>query len=363
MIVFLTGATGFIGSHITRELIAAGHEVLGLTRSEQGARWLIAVGAKAWRGSLDDPESLTAGAALADAVIHSAFDHDFSRYAQNCEKERQAIHAMGAALVNSDRPLIVTSVIGMGARVPGEPAREDVVDWRHANPRAASEQAAAEVAMKRVSVGVVRLPQVHDTTKQGLITPLIEHARTEGISAHVGDGANRWAAAHVSDVARLYRLAVELHVPGARYHAVAEEGIPMRAIAEVIGNKLDIPSSPFLPKMQPSISVGCPCSSVATCRAPALGRGTISAGYPRVPASSMICARMTRATRSTCCGPRETGDTHLESLVQSQRDAHSESRDTHLMGWSSDHGELAAGVDSYSTTDQQQSGCPSCGAR
>lgn len=241
MIVFLTGATGFIGSHITRELIAAGHEVLGLTRSEQGARWLIAVGAKAWRGSLDDPESLTAGAALADAVIHSAFDHDFSRYAQNCEKERQAIHAMGAALVNSDRPLIVTSVIGMGARVPGEPAREDVVDWLHANPRAASEQAAAEVAMKRVSVGVVRLPQVHDTTKQGLITPLIEHARTEGISAHVGDGANRWAAAHVSDVARLYRLAVELHVPGARYHAVAEEGIPMRAIAEVIGNKLDIP--------------------------------------------------------------------------------------------------------------------------
>lgn len=241
MRVFLTGATGFIGSRIVPDLIGAGHQVLGLTRSDAGARWLEDAGAKVLRGTLEDPDSLARGAALADAVIHTAFDHDFSRYAENCEKDRRAILAMGAALEGSDRPFIETSVIGMGIMKAGEPALEQAVDWHHANPRAASEKAGAEVAKRGVSVAVVRLPQVHDPVRQGLITWLIEVARAKGVSAYVGDGANRWPAAHVADVARLYRLALEHHEPGARYHAVAEEGVPVRDIAKAIGEGLRVP--------------------------------------------------------------------------------------------------------------------------
>lgn len=241
MLVFLTGATGFIGSRIVPELIGAGHQVLGLTRSDAGARWLEEAGAKVQRGALEDTDSLASGAAQADAVIHTAFDHDFSRFAENCEKDRQVIEAMGAVLAGSDRPLIITSVIGMGSTGPGQPANEQTVDWHHANPRAASEQAGAKMAAKGVSVAVVRLPQVHDTAKQGLITPLIEVARTKGVSAYVGDGANRWPAAHVTDVARLYRLALEQHEPGARYHAVVEEGVPVFEIAQVVGAGLGVP--------------------------------------------------------------------------------------------------------------------------
>ena len=241
MRVFLTGATGFIGSRIVSELIAAGHRVLGLTRSEAGARWLEAAGADAHRGTLDDPGSLAAGAAQAEAVIHTAFDHDFSNFVANCEKDRRAIEAMGGVLAGSNRPLIVTSGTGMGGAEPGRPATEDVVDWHNPNPRIASERAAAAQAASGVSVAVVRLPQVHDTVKQGLITPAVAIARATGVSAYVGDGANRWPAAHVTDVARLYRLALERHEAGARYHAVAEEGIPVRRIAEVIGAGLGIP--------------------------------------------------------------------------------------------------------------------------
>ncbi|WGR68399.1 MULTISPECIES: SDR family oxidoreductase [unclassified Bradyrhizobium] len=241
MRVFLTGATGFIGSHIVPELIGAGHQVLGLTRSDAGARWLEEAGAEAHCGTIEDPDRVARGAAQADAVIHTAFDHDFSRYAENCEKDRRVIEAMGGVLAGSDRPLIITSVIGMGSTGLGEPAIEQTVDWHHANPRAASEQAGAEMAAKGVSVLVIRLPQVHDTAKQGLITPLIEVARAKGVSAYVGDGANRWPAAHVSDVARLYRLALEQHEAGARYHAVAQEGVPMREIAEVVGAGLGVP--------------------------------------------------------------------------------------------------------------------------
>jgi len=241
MRVFLTGATGFIGSRIVRELIGAGHQVLGLTRSDAGARWLEEAGAEAHRGTIEDTDSIARGAAQADAVIHTAFDHDFSRFAENCEKDRRMIGAIGAVLAGSDRPLIITSVIGMGITDPGQPALEQTVDWHHANPRAASEQAGAEIAAKGVSVAVVRLPQVHDTAKQGLITPLIEIARAKGVSAYVGVGANRWPAAHVRDVARLYRMALEQHEAGARYHAVAEEGVPMREIAEVVGAGLGVP--------------------------------------------------------------------------------------------------------------------------
>lgn len=241
MRVFLTGATGFIGSQILRELLGAGHQVLGLTRSNAGARWLDDAGVEVHRGAIEDTDSISRGAAQADAVIHTAFDHDFSRFAANCEKDRRVIRAIGAVLRGSDRPFIITSVIGMGSAGPGQLAIEQTVDWQHANPRAASEQAGAEIAAQGVSVAVVRLPQVHDIVKQGLITPLIEIARAKGVSAYVGDGANRWPAAHVGDVARLYRLALEHHEAGARYHAVAEEGVAMREIAEVVGAGLGVP--------------------------------------------------------------------------------------------------------------------------
>lgn len=241
MRVFLTGATGFIGSRIVPELMGAGHQVLGLTRSDAGASWLREAGAEAHRGTIEDPESVARGAAQADAVIHTAFDHDFSRFVENCEKDRRVIEAMGDALAGSNRPLIITSGTGMGNAGAGRPAIEQAVDWAHPNPRVASEQAGAAAAAKGVSVAVVRLPQVHDTVKQGLITPLVAMAREKGVSAYIGDGTNRWPAAHVTDVARLYRLALERHEAGARYHAVAEEGVPVREIATVIGEGLGVP--------------------------------------------------------------------------------------------------------------------------
>jgi nucleoside-diphosphate-sugar epimerase len=241
MRIFLTGATGFIGSRIVPELLAAGHHVLGLTRSDEGARALTAAGAEIHRGHLQDLDSLRSGAAKADAVIHTAFDHDFSNFVANCEKDRQAIKAMGSELAGSKRPLLITSGTGMGNSVPGKPATEDVFNTEHPNPRSASELAGAEMLTAGVAVSVVRLPQVHDTIKQGLITPLIEVARAKGVSAYVGEGLNRWPAAHVLDVARLYRLAIERCKPGTRYHAVAEEGICVRDIAQAIGTGLRVP--------------------------------------------------------------------------------------------------------------------------
>ncbi len=243
MRVFVTGATGFIGSRIVSDLIAADHQVIGLTRSEAGKRALAAAGAQAHFGDLEDLDSLRRGAAQADGVIHTAFDHDFSNFAANCGKDSRAIDALGSALEGSDRPLLITSGTGMGAAAPGEPATEDHFDRRHANPRVASELAGESLAKRGIKVSVVRLPQVHDTVKQGLISPLIELARDKGVSAYIGDGRNRWPAAHVTDVARLYRLALERHDAGARYHAVAEEGIAMRDVAEVIGQGLNVPAT------------------------------------------------------------------------------------------------------------------------
>jgi nucleoside-diphosphate-sugar epimerase len=241
MRIFLTGATGFIGSAIVPELIKAGHQVLGLTRSEEGAQSLIAAGAEVHRGNLEDLESLRRGAAVSDGVIHCAFDHDFSNFVANCEKDRKAIEAMGDVLVGSDRPLLITSGTGMGNAAPGQPATEDHFDRNHPHPRKVSEVAGAFVAERGVNVSVVRLPQVHDTVKQGLITYAIQLAREKGVSAYLGDGLNRWPAAHVLDVARLYRLALEKNEAGSRYNAVAEEGISMREIAEVIGRGLKLP--------------------------------------------------------------------------------------------------------------------------
>src|ERR1700683_5313645 len=246
MRVFLTGATGFIGSAIVPELIDAGHQVLGRTRSDAGVRSLIAAGAEAHRGNLEDPESLRIGAARSDGVIHCAFDHsafgnDFSKFLDVCEKDRRAIEALGDTLRGSNRPLVITSGTGMGNAVPGHPATEDHFDPNHPNPRRLSEVAGAAVLERGVNVSVVRLPQVHNTVKKGLITYLFQVAREKGASAYMGDGLNRWSAAHVLDVARLYRLATEKREPGSRYNAVAEEGVSMREIADVIGRGLKVP--------------------------------------------------------------------------------------------------------------------------
>lgn len=248
MRVFLTGATGFIGSRIVPELTAAGHEVVGLTRSEEGARLLVAAGAKAYRGTLEDPGSLRAGADAADAVIHTAFDHDFSNFVANCEKDRRVIEALGSALKGSNRPLLITSGTGMGGAGAGRLASEDVFDTEHPNPRVASELAGAALLEAGVNVSVVRLPQVHDTVKQGLVTPYVALAREKGVVAYLGEGTNRWPAAHVLDVARLYRLALEKGEPGARYHAVAEEGVPVREIAQVLGEGLGVPVVSLAPE-------------------------------------------------------------------------------------------------------------------
>ena len=242
MRIFLTGATGFIGSRIVPELLQAGHRVLGMTRSDQGAKALAAAGAEVHRGQLEDLDSLRSGAAQADAVIHTAFDHDFAHFVANCEKDRRAITALGSALAGSDRPLLITSGTGIGGKGHGELATEDVFNTDHPNPRIASERAGNELLADGVAVSVVRLPQVHDTQRQGLISPLIEVARATGVSAYVGEGRHRWPAAHVLDVARLYRLAIEKCTPGSRYHAVDEEGIATRAIAEAIGAGLGVPT-------------------------------------------------------------------------------------------------------------------------
>ena len=238
MRVFVTGSTGFVGSNVVRELIAAGHKVLGLTRSEAGAQALTAAGADFLAGTMEDVASLQSGARASDAVLHLAFNHDFSKFQENCETDKRAIEALGAVLAGSDRPFIVTSGVA-GLAGPGQLATEDtVVPPDFPFPRV-SEPAA--LALKGVNASVMRLSQIHDTTKQGLVTYLIAVAREKGVSAYVGEGSNRWAAAHVSDTARLYRLALEKHETGAKYHAVAEEGVSVREIAEAIGRGLQIP--------------------------------------------------------------------------------------------------------------------------
>lgn len=242
MRIFLTGATGFIGRAVLSELLQAGHQVIGMTRSADGARALEAVGAEPHHGTLEDPASVRSGAERADAVIHTAFDHDFSRFGENCEKDRRVIGALGEVLKGSRRSLLITSGVGIGGAGHGRLAREDVFDDSHPNPRIASERAGNELLDAGVNVAVMRLPQVHNTEKQGLITPLIAIFREKGAAAYIGDGRNRWSAGHLSDVARLYRLAIEKAEPGARYHAVGEEGVETRAIVETLARGLKIPS-------------------------------------------------------------------------------------------------------------------------
>jgi len=238
MRVFVTGATGFIGTAVVKELIANNHEVLGMARSQEGARSLAASGAQVHQGSLEDLNSLRSGAERADAVIHLAFIHEFSRYQENCAIDKRAIEALGSVLTGSSRPLIVTSGLA-GIAAPGQLATEDrTLPPDSPFPRV-SEQTA--LGLEGVSAAVMRLPQVHDTFKQGLVSYAIQVAREKALSPYVGAGLNRWPAVHVDDAARLYRLALEKHQAGAIYHAVAEEGVALRDIAEAIGKGLNVP--------------------------------------------------------------------------------------------------------------------------
>jgi nucleoside-diphosphate-sugar epimerase len=241
MRVFLTGATGFIGSHIVPELRARGHQVLGLARSDAGAQALEAAGAEVHRGDLEEPETLASGTAIADAVIHCAFDHNFQAFVENTKKDARNIAAMGDALEGTHKPILLTSGVGIGTPLAGGLATEDVLNPQHANPRIATELAGAALIARRIDVRTVRLPQVHDTIKAGLVTPLIAEARRAGAVAYLGDGQTRWSAAHVSDVAKLYVMALELGEPGARYNASVEEGVTARAIAEAIGASAGLP--------------------------------------------------------------------------------------------------------------------------
>lgn len=247
MRVFITGAAGFIGTATTRELIAHGHQVIGLARSDANAAALAAAGAQVHRGSLEDLDSLRTGAANADGVIHLAFIHDFSKFEENGRIDKRAIEAMGDALEGTGKPFIVTS--GTGLVAPGVVITEDMRrDTRPHVPRV-SEQAGLAYASRGVRAMAIRLPQVHGADgKAGLITYLVEGARRKGAAAYVGDGSARWAAGHRLDVARLYRLALEKGTADRTYHAVGEEGVPLRMIIDVIGRALNVPVVSIAPE-------------------------------------------------------------------------------------------------------------------
>jgi nucleoside-diphosphate-sugar epimerase len=239
MKIFVTGATGFIGSATVQELIKAGHQVLGLARSDKGAEWLTAAGAQVHRGDLKDLESLKNGAAESDGIIHLGFIHDFSKFAENCEIDKKAIEAMGSVFCGVHKPFVITS--GTALVSPGRLATEDIVPPPNPNFPRVSEVVAAELAAKGVEASVVRLsPSVHGDGDHGFVPLLINLAREKGVSAYIGEGKNRWTAVHRLDAAVLFRLALEKASAGNRYHGVDEEGIAFKDIAQAIGKGLNL---------------------------------------------------------------------------------------------------------------------------
>lgn len=248
MHVFVTGATGFIGTELVKQLIAAGHKVRGLTRSDEGVEQLKAAGAEVHRGDLTDLESLKSGATGVDAVVHLAFSHDFSKFAQNAEDEVNAIQALGSAM-EPGKLLVMTSGTGLASGAPGHVRTEQDPPASHAGIPRRPEQTARAFVEKGVHVAIVRLPQVHDTRKQGLVPLLTQKARESGKSAYVGDGSNRWAAAPLQTVAELYRLVVEKTGAGYTvYHAVHEEGVSLKETAETIAKGLHVPAVSITPE-------------------------------------------------------------------------------------------------------------------
>jgi nucleoside-diphosphate-sugar epimerase len=238
MRIFVTGATGFVGSAVVRELIAHGHQVTGLSRSDAGEAALRSVGAEVARGSLDDLDVLARGAADSDGVIHTAFNHDFSTFADNCQQDRRAIEALGGALEKTTKPILVTS--GTARLTQGRLATES--DRPGGGSPRLSEPAADDLVARGVRASVVRLaPTTHGAGDRGFVPMLIGLARETGVSAYIGDGLNPWSAVHRLDAARLYRLAIERGAAGERYHAIAEEIVPFKTIAEAIGEGLNLP--------------------------------------------------------------------------------------------------------------------------